>query len=118
MVCRLFPYTFEGKASTWYFSLLEGSITSWNQFHATFLEKIGEDKIAIVLVLELSRIRMDGKEKIKAFNQCFLTLKNKIPIESRPPKGVVVEFYTSSLPQMMVMFMKQTRKVMLQDNYT
>ena len=28
VVCRLFPYTFEGKASTWYFSLTAGSITS------------------------------------------------------------------------------------------
>ena len=34
VVCRLFPYTFEGKASTWYFSLTVGSITSWNEFGA------------------------------------------------------------------------------------
>ena len=51
VVCRIFPYTFEGKASTWYFSLLEGSITSWNQFQTTFLDKSGEDKSPVVLVL-------------------------------------------------------------------
>jgi hypothetical protein len=28
VVCRLFPYTFENLASTWYFNLLVGSITS------------------------------------------------------------------------------------------
>ena len=28
VVCRLFPYSFEGKASTWYFSLESGSINS------------------------------------------------------------------------------------------
>ena len=118
VVCRLFPYTFEGKESTWYFSLLEGCITSWNQFHATFLEKFGEDKTPTILALELSRIMMDGKEKIKDLNQHFLTLKNKIPIESRPPEGVVVEFYTPTLPQMMAMFVKQTCKISLQDNFT
>ena len=69
VVCRLFPYTLEGKASTWYFSLLEGSITSRNQFQTTFLDKFGEDKTPAVLDLELLRIRMDGKEKIKDFNQ-------------------------------------------------
>ena len=118
VVCRLFPYTFEGKAFPWCFSLPEGSITSWNQFHIVVLEKFGEDKTPAVLVLELSLIRMDGKEKIKDFNHHFLTLKNKIPVESRPPKGVVVEFYTSSLPQMIAMFVKKTRKVTLQDNFT
>ena len=118
MLCRLFPYTFEGKASTWYFSLLEGSITNWNQFHTAFLEKFEEDKTPVILVLELSRIRMHGKEKIKDFNQHFLSLGNKIPDESRPPEGVVVEFYTSALPQTMAMFMKHTCKVTLHDNFT
>ena len=28
LVCGLFPYTFVGKASTWFFSLTVGSITS------------------------------------------------------------------------------------------
>jgi hypothetical protein len=28
IVCRLFPYDFEGKASTWYFSLQANSITN------------------------------------------------------------------------------------------
>ena len=27
--CRLFPYTFVGQASTWFFSLAAGSIASW-----------------------------------------------------------------------------------------
>ena len=94
VVCKLFPYTFKGKASTWYFSLLESSITSWNQFKTAFLDKFGEDKTLAILVLELSHIRMDGKEKVKDFNQHFLSLRNKMPVESRPIEGVVTEFYT------------------------
>ena len=29
VVCKLFPYTFQGKASTWFFILTPRSITSW-----------------------------------------------------------------------------------------
>jgi len=63
-VCRLFPYTFEGKASMWYFALPQGSITNWNDFETTFMKKFGEDKTLTTLVLELSRIKMAPKEKL------------------------------------------------------
>lgn len=106
VVCILFMYTIKWKASTWYFSLIESSITSWNQFQTSFLDKFGEDETPIVLVLELSHIRMDRKEKVKDFNQHFLSWRNRIPAESRPSEGVVTEFYTSSLPQTMAMFVK------------
>ena len=38
VVCRLFPYSFEGQASTWYFYLEVASINSWKQFEALFPE--------------------------------------------------------------------------------
>lgn len=117
LVCSLFLYTFEGKASTWYFSLPKSSITSWNQFQTTFLDKFGEDKTPVSLVLVLSRIRMDEKEKIKDFNQHFLSLRSKIPVESGPPEGVVIEFYTTSLQQIMAMFVNQAQKTTLQGNF-
>lgn len=60
---------------------------------------------------------MDDKEKIKYFNQRFLSLRNRIPFESRSTEGVVIEYYTSPLPQTMAMFVKQTRKTTLQDNF-
>ena len=82
------------------------------------MEIFGEDKTPAILVLEFSHIRMDGKEKIKDFNRCFLSLRNNIPVESRQLEGVVVELYTSTLPQMTTMFVKQTHKVTLQDNFT
>ena len=37
VVWRLFPYTFFGKASIWFFSLATRSITSWKQFETSFL---------------------------------------------------------------------------------
>jgi hypothetical protein len=44
VVCRLFPYTFEGKASTWFFSLSQRYITCWKQFEAAFMTQFGVDK--------------------------------------------------------------------------
>ena len=98
VVCRLFPYTFEGKASTWYCSLPQAFITSWNEFQTAFLEKFGEDKTLAILVLEFSCLRMYSKQKVKDFNQRFLMLMNIIHEDSTPIEGVVIEFYTSTLP--------------------
>jgi hypothetical protein len=74
--CRLFPYTFEGNVSSWYFSQQPHTIVSWEKFESCFLEKFGDKKSLEVLVMELSSLRMNPKEKIKDFNQIFLTLKN------------------------------------------
>jgi hypothetical protein len=44
VVCRLLPYTFEGNASTWYFSQHPHTIVSWEKFESCFLEKFGDAK--------------------------------------------------------------------------
>lgn len=36
VVCKIFSFMSEGKASTWYFSLTPGSIHSWDDFKITF----------------------------------------------------------------------------------
>jgi hypothetical protein len=43
IVCMIFPYTFENSASTWYFNLHVGSITSWTKFQKYFLDKFVEE---------------------------------------------------------------------------
>jgi len=68
LVCKFFPYTFEGKASTWYFTLAQGSITSWDQFEDLFLSKYGEENTSKTLVMELSKLKKNSNEKIKDFN--------------------------------------------------
>jgi hypothetical protein len=42
-VCILFPYTFEGNASTWYFAQQSQTIVTWEKFETCFLEKFGDD---------------------------------------------------------------------------
>ena len=76
VVCRLFPYTLVGKASMWFFSLATRSITSWKQFETTFMTQFGDDKTSRILFLDLSRIKINKNEKIKYFNQRFITLLN------------------------------------------
>ena len=39
-VVRLFPYTLQGAAGSWYFSLPSGSINSWDAFQEQFLTKL------------------------------------------------------------------------------
>ena len=72
VVCRLLPFTLIGVASSWYFSLRIGSITSWGAFQQAFLDKFGDDKTPAALVLELSRLKMESKEKVKDFNIRFI----------------------------------------------
>ena len=106
--CILFPYTFVGQASTWFFSLAPGSITSWKQFETTFISQFGDDKTSGMMVLELSRMRCDKKDRIKDFNQRFINNLNRIP--EKPTKSIQVEFYTTALPPSIAMFVKARHK--------
>ena len=71
VVCRLFLYSFEGKSSTWYFSLEARSIKSWDDFEAPFLQNFGDDSTHEDLVMDLSFLRIKGNERVKYFNQRF-----------------------------------------------
>lgn len=104
VVCRLFPYRFVGQTSTWVFSLAAGSIASWQQFETAFLSQSGDDRNLGVLVLQLSRMRFDKKDKVKDFNQIFINLLNHIP--EKPTESIQVEFYTTTLPPAITMFVK------------
>lgn len=79
VACRLFCFTLEGKALSWFFSLAPRSITSWQQFESTFIIQFGDDKTSGTLFLELSRLRINKKEKVKEFNQLFIILLYNIP---------------------------------------
>jgi hypothetical protein len=113
VVCRLFPYTFEGNASTWYFSQQPHTIASWEKFESIFLEKFGDGKPPEVLVMELSNLKMNAKEKVKAFNQRFLTLKNRIPADSMPAESLVIAYYTKALLQSIAIWVKRSKKATL-----
>jgi hypothetical protein len=60
--------------------------------------------------VEISKIRMGPKERIKYFNQRFLKLLNKMPETSKPGLDIQVEFYSSTLPVSIAMFVKRESK--------
>jgi hypothetical protein len=72
VVCKLFHYTFEGNASTWYFAQQPQIIVSWEKFETYFLENFGDDKYPEVLVIELSSLKMNPKDKFKYKTRDFL----------------------------------------------
>jgi hypothetical protein len=116
-VCRLFPYTFEGNASMWYFSQQPQTIVSWDRFETFFLEKFGDDKSPEVLVMELSNMKMNPKEKVKDFNQRFLTLKNKIPTESMPAENLIIAYYAKALHHNIAIWVKRSKKNTLLEDF-
>ena len=60
---------------------------------------------------------MEIKERIKDFNQRFLTLLNKIPVASQPPEDIIIENYASALPKYLGMFVKQAGKITLVETF-
>jgi hypothetical protein len=110
VICRLFPYTFEGNASTWYFAQQPHTIMSWEKFESCFLEKFGDSKPPKFLVMDLSSLRMNPKEKVKDFNQIFLTLKNRIPTDSMPTENLIIAYYTKALHQSIAIWVKRSKK--------
>ena len=50
VVYRIFPHTFEAKASTWYFGLQANSITNWDTFERLFRSKLSGQRTIASLV--------------------------------------------------------------------
>ena len=90
-VVRLY---FVGKGIIMVFNLALRSITCWKQFENAFITQFGDDKTSGTLFLDISRIMINQKEKVKDFNQRFTTLLNRIP--NKPTEVVQIEFYTAT----------------------
>jgi hypothetical protein len=113
--CRLFPHTLQGKTTKWFFNLSPRSITHWQKFEEAFMEEFSDEETPRILSLELLGIRMNENENIKDFNEIFIFLLNRIPINLA--KVVHIEYYTSSLPPNIAMFVKNQEKLTLVDNF-
>jgi hypothetical protein len=107
VVCHIFPYTFENSASTWYFNLPFGSITSWTEFQKDFIDKFREETTIGALMVELFSLVMGLKEKFKDFNQRFTKVLNKFQEGTAPAPELQIEVYVNALPASISMFDKQ-----------
>ena len=77
--------------------------------------RFGDDKTSGTLLLELSRLKIKENEKVKEFNQRFVTLLNKI--SNNPTKAIQIEFYTIALPPPVSMFVKRKEIRTLAENF-
>jgi len=83
-VVRLFPYTLQGLAGSWYFLLPPGSITNWDMFEEQFLAKFGDDLTISSLINDIPNLKAKSVEKIKDFNSKFNKLLKKNPSYIKP----------------------------------
>ena len=58
---------------------------------------------------------MNENEKVKDFNERFMSLLNGIPI--KPAETIQIQHYVSALPPNIAMFVKTQRKLTLVDNF-
>lgn len=63
----------------WYLGIHQGSNTNWQQFDIAFMTNFEEDETPGTLLMSISSIRVESKEKINDFKKILLTLLNKIP---------------------------------------
>jgi hypothetical protein len=115
VVCRLFPHTLQGKATKWFLTFAPRSITSWKKIEEAFMVEFSDEETPRILSLELLGIGMNENEKVKDFNERFITLLNRIHI--KPTKVVQIEYYTYALPPNIAMFVKNQEKLTLVDNF-
>jgi hypothetical protein len=117
VVCRLFPYTFENSTSTWYFNLPVGSITSWTKFQKYFLDKFAEETTMRALMAEFLLATMIPKDRVKYFNQIFMTILKKFHPSKKPTQELQIEVYANALPASISMFVKIVAKKTLEENF-
>ena len=68
-----------------------------------------------ILSLDLLGKQMNENEKVKDFNEIFISLLNRIPIKF--VKAIQIEYYIFALPPNIVMFVKTQKKRTLVDNF-
>jgi len=72
VVIQLFPYTLQGAARSWYFSLPSGSITSWDIFQEQFLTKFGDDMSTVTLINDLSTLGLSQRNLSKILTRVLI----------------------------------------------
>lgn len=71
-----------------------------------FLERFDDDKTPSMLLKELGSLKMEGKEKVKDFNQTFTHILNRFLVDTKPHDYITTDYYIFSLPANIVQFFK------------
>lgn len=87
----------DSHIAAWYHNLPPNSTENWGAFKCMFLESFVDDKTPAMLLKELGSLKMEGKEKLKDFNQKFTHIVNKFVADTKPHDSITVYYYTSAL---------------------
>ena len=117
VVCRLFPHTLKGKATSWYFALHANSITNWNVFKRLFRSKYEIQKTHAALMKGLIALKKEKKEKVHNFTQRFASYLNNFSVPDKPSGHALIEYYTSALSLDLAMFAKRSVRPTLVETY-
>ena len=60
---------------------------------------------------------MSSKERVKYFNQRFMTILNNFQPEAKPTQEFQIEVYVNALPVSIYMFVKRAAKRTLVENF-
>lgn len=115
--CRFFPYTLEGKATTWYHSLPIAAIHTWKEFKKLFFEMFANDKTPTTLLKEFRSIKMGERDKVKDLNKKLNLILNKLRPGMQSHNWVTIYYYTASFPTNISQFLKRVVNVMLALNF-
>lgn len=69
-----------------------------------------------MLLKELGSLEVQGKEKLKDFNQRFLRKLNKFAVDTKPHDSITVNYYMSTLPTRIAQLVKRDAKPTLLEN--
>jgi len=75
--------------------------------------QFGDDRNIASLINDLSNLKANPDEKIKYFNSRFNKLLNKIPATTKPVVDVQIEWYISSLPSNIEIFVDRANKAIV-----
>ena len=70
-VCRLFPHTLKGAATSWYFGLPANYILDWDTFERIFRSKYAAHNMHASLMKGLGALKKERNEKVHHFNQRY-----------------------------------------------
>ena len=90
---------------------------NWKQFKTAFMTNFEEDETLHTLLMKISSIRLESKEKVKDFNQMFLTLLNEFPTTTEPNDIVLMEWYTKDISHSMAMWVKMSRNAPFNETF-
>ena len=101
---RLFPFTLQGRALTWFESQPQDSITTWVELYNTFLSKYYPPSKAARLRNQIHSFKMDPDEAYYMAYERFHNMLAKCPNHGLTEWALVEKFFNGLTPAKQEMF--------------